>query len=119
MRNQNRLNRMNVKQTIVSWLMLLLLAITSGCYTTTHTVGLNPWPVPDPSQKRQGTLGLKFADTRTDKTKIGHLGGRIGPNPDLVVSGGLDTALAEIFKRTLEEAGYTVVAGAHPTLEGE
>jgi hypothetical protein len=58
-------------------------------------------------------------DKRDDKTKIGHAGGRIGANPDLVLHRDLETTLSEIFKETLEKAGYTVVPEAQPALECE
>ncbi len=65
-------------------------------------------------------MGIKFLDKRADKSKVGYMGGRvlIG-NPNLVVVGDLETRLAHIFKKTLEQAGYTVLPGAQPTLEGE
>src|SRR5207302_5641413 len=58
-------------------------------------------------------------DERADKTKVGHMGGRVGGNPDLVISGDLATTLSEIVKNVLEQAGYSIMPGAQPMLEGE
>jgi hypothetical protein len=99
-------------------LVAILGALTSGCYTTKREVALKPGTVPC-TERRQGTLGIKVVDKREDRSKIGHLGGRLGANPDLVSHQDLASTLGEMFKATLERAGYTVVPEAQPTLECE
>src|SRR6266700_2713480 len=108
---------MKMKLPITLLLTSVLAAITTGCYTPTHAITLKPVSFPDvsvpqPSTKRQGTLGVQFSDARAEKPNVGKLGGRIGANPILVVNGGLEPRLTEIFKDVLERAGYTVIEGA-------
>jgi len=116
---------MKMKLAIALLLTSALAAFTTGCHTPTHAITLKPVSFPDvsipqPSIKRNGTLGVQFSDARAEKPNVGKLGGRIiRVNAILTVNGGLEPRLTEIFKGVLERAGYTVVQGAQPMLEGE
>jgi hypothetical protein len=104
--------------------VLPVLLATQGCSSPTREVPLNTvsFPnvsLPKPSSKREGTLGVQVTDTRSERPKVGKLGGRIGANAILVIKDGLEPRLAEIIKEALERAGYSVSPTARAKLEAE
>jgi hypothetical protein len=67
--------------------LLCFVSLTTGCYTARTTVALNPGKVPVSGGRREGTIGVKFEDTRADRTNVGKMSGRIGLNAIFEVNG--------------------------------
>ena len=112
------------RNSALSLLVLPLLLAAQGCTTPTREVPLNTVSQPDvslpnPANKREGTLSVHVTDTRAEKPKVGKMGGRIGANAIFVISGGLELRMAEILKDALERAGYSVAPTAKSRLEAE
>src|SRR5438105_15870849 len=89
----------------------LLIVVLTGCRTYTLTVEHST--LPQPTDKREGSLALKLTDRREEKTKIGEMKGGFGNKVgDIVIKGDLSATLREVFKAALERAGYAVVTNA-------
>jgi len=112
------------RNSTIPLLVLPLLLVAQGCYSPTREIPLNTVSQPDvslpnPANKREGTLSLQVTDTRAEKPKVGKMGGRIGANAIFVISGGLELRMVEILKDALERAGYGVAPTAKAKLEAE
>src|SRR5437762_238182 len=85
-----------------------------GCGT--QRLSLNHSLLPVVTEKRNGSLAVRFIDKRNDKQAVGAyrngFGGKMG---DLAVAD-LESSLAQIFTETIERAGYSVVPEAPVTL---